>query len=157
MKKSKSKNIKICLVSSSGGHLYKTYRLKGWWKKYKHFWVTKDDTFTKSLLKGEKKYFAFFPENRNLINAIKNFFLALKILNKERPTLVFSMGAGVAPPFIFAAKLLGIKTIFMETFVFIPKQTLSGRLVYPFVDYFLVQNKGLHKKYPKAKYWGKTI
>jgi UDP-N-acetylglucosamine:LPS N-acetylglucosamine transferase len=154
---SPKKRLKICLVSSSGGHLYKTYQLKDWWKKYKHFWVTREDNLSKSLLKEEQLYFAHFPENRNLINAIKNFFLAIKILSKEKPTLVFSIGAGIAPPFLLAAKLMGIKTVFMETFILIPKQTLSGRITYPFVDYFLVQNKKLLKKYPKAKYWGRTL
>lgn len=148
---------KICVVSSSGGHLYKTYQLKPWWKNYDRYWVTKDDKFTNNLLKGEKVYYASFPENRNLKNAIKNFFLAFKILKKERPSLVFSMGAGIAPPFIAVAKLLKIKTIFIETFILIPKQTLSGKLIYPIVDLFLVQNKKLLKSYPKAKYWGKTL
>lgn len=152
-----NKKLKICLVSSSGGHLYKSYRLKSWWDKYPHFWVTKNDKFANSLLRGEKIYFAHFPENRNLVNAVKNFLLAFKILSKERPTLVFSIGAGIAPPFLFAAKILEIQTVFMETFVFIPKKTLSGKILYPFVDHFLVQNKGLLKIYSKALYWGSTL
>lgn len=153
----KKENVKICLVTSSGGHLFKTYRLKGWWSKYHRFWVTKSDQFSISLLKNERKYFAFFPENRNILNAIKNFFFAIKILRKEKPSLVFSAGAGIAPPFLLAAKLLGIRTIFLETFVYIAKQTLSGKLVHPWVDLFLVQNRALLKKYPRAKFWGATL
>lgn len=150
-------SIKLCLVSSSGGHLYKVHRLKGWWEKYDRFWITKDDIFVSSLLKKEKKYFAFFPENRNLFNFLRNIFLAWRILRKERPSLIFSTGAGVAPPFFLIAKLMGVKTVFMETFVFIPKLTLSGRLLSHFVDYFLVQNKKLLKMYPQAHYWGSSL
>ena len=68
-----------------------------------------------------------------------------------------AMGAGIAPPFFLIAKLLGIKTIFLETFIFILKPTLSGKLLYPITDYFLVQSQKLLKIYPKAKYWGKCL
>lgn len=84
-------------------------------------------------------------------------FYALYILQKERPAFVFSMGAGIAPPFMLAAKIYGIKTIFMETFIFTTRTTLSGRMLYHLVDYFIVQNKGLLKQYPKAIYKGSVL
>lgn len=153
----KLKTRKICLISSSGGHLYQTYELKKWWNKYPHFWITKNDSLSKSLLKGEKKYFAYFPENRNLKTAFKNLLLAFRILKKEKPSLVFSTGAGLAPPFFLAAKLLKIKTVFIETFVFIPHRTLSGKLIAPISDYFIVQNKALLKIYKNAIYIKSTF
>lgn len=152
-----SDNIKICLASSSGGHLLKTYMLKKWWGKYPHFWVVNNDKFTLSLLKNEKKYFGYFPENRHVRNAIRNLFLAIKILQTEKPSLVYSMGAGIAPPFLLAAKVMGIKTVFIETFNFIPKTTFSGQILYPFVDHFVVQNKKLLKFYPKAIFVGSIL
>ncbi len=157
MKKNAGKKMKICIVSSSGGHLFKTFQLKPWWNKYPRLWITKKDKFSQSLLEKEKKYYAHFPENRNVLNFFKNLFLACQILRKERPNILFSMGAGVAPPFFIIAKIMGIKTIFMETFILIPRQTLSGKLVHPFADYFLVQNQKLLKVYPKARYWGKCL
>ena len=36
------KNIKVCLVGSSGGHLTHLYMLKPFWKNKDHFWVTFD-------------------------------------------------------------------------------------------------------------------
>ena len=151
------KKPKICFATSSGAHLIQIYNLKNWWKNYDRFWVSRNDNITKHLLKNEKLYYAHFPENRNIINALKNLLLAMKILRKERPTLVFSTGAGVSPPFMLIAKLLHIKTVFMETFVFINKPTLSGKMMYHLVDLFLVQNKKMLAKYPKAKCWGKTL
>jgi UDP-N-acetylglucosamine:LPS N-acetylglucosamine transferase len=155
MKKSKDK--KVCIVSSSGGHLYKTYCLQDWWKKYPRFWVVRNDKFTSDILSEENKYYAFFPENRNIINSIKNLFLAFKILNIEKPTLVFSMGAGIAPPFFIAARILNIKSVFIETFSYIPKATLSGKIIYFICNHFYVQNKKLLKIYPRAKYIGSIL
>ena len=34
------KNLKICLVGSSGGHLTHLYMLKPFWKDKNRFWVT---------------------------------------------------------------------------------------------------------------------
>lgn len=156
-RKKSSKNKNICLVCSSGGHLLKTYQLVGWWKMHPHFWVTEKDVFSQSLLKAERTYFGNFPVQRNILSFFANFLLALRLLSKEKPSYIFSTGAGIAPPFFLAAKILRCKTIFMETFIFIPKPTLSGRLCYLLTDNFLVQNKKLLRIYPKAKYLGSVL
>jgi len=31
--------MKICLVSSAGGHFYQVWQLKPWWSKYDHFFA----------------------------------------------------------------------------------------------------------------------
>jgi beta-1,4-N-acetylglucosaminyltransferase len=149
--------MKICIICSSGGHLLKSHYLKPWWGKHDRFWVTKNDLFSTSLLELEKTYWGYFPEQRNILNFFRNLVLAIKILTKERPDVLFSTGAGIAPPFFIIAKLLGIKTIFMETFIFIPKATLSGRMLYHFSDLFIVQHPDLLKKYSKAKYLGSVV
>jgi UDP-N-acetylglucosamine:LPS N-acetylglucosamine transferase len=153
----KEKKIKLGLITSPGGHLFKLYQLKPWWQQYQRFWVTSPVTKKLKILNQEKVYFSRYPFNRNIINFIKNLFLAIKILNLEKPDILFSTGAGIAPPFFIIAKLMGIKLIFMETFIFIPKATLTGRIIYSIADQFLIQNKGLKKIYPKAKYWGTCL
>ncbi len=150
---------KICLVSSSGGHLVKAVSLRDWWQNYQRFWVTRDDKLSKSLLNKERMFSANFPEQRNLVNFFKNFILAIKILKKEQPNLIFSTGAGVALPFFLAARLFKTKTIFMETFIFINQPTLTGKLIsqLDLADLFLVQNKDLLTNYPQAEYLGSII
>ncbi|MBU1130497.1 UDP-N-acetylglucosamine--LPS N-acetylglucosamine transferase [Patescibacteria group bacterium] len=148
---------KICLVTSPGGHLYKTFLLKPWWSKYKRFWVTSKNEKHFNFLKNEKIYYGYFPENRNIVNFLKNLILALKILKKEKPNIIFSTGAGIAPPFFLIAKIFGIKSIFLETFILSNQTTLSGKIIHFFSDLFLVQNRNLLKKYPKAKFAGSIL
>ena len=50
------KNMKVCLVGSSGGHLTHLYMLKPFWKDKNRFWVTFDKEDARSLLEGEKVY-----------------------------------------------------------------------------------------------------
>jgi len=155
---SRKKIIKLGIITSPGGHLYKTYQLKDWWDKYDRFWVTNRRVARKkNFLKGEKVYQGFFPENRNLTNFFKNLFFAWKLLRRERPNFLFSAGAGISPPFFVVGKLLGIKLIFLETFILIDRPTLSGKLIYPFADLFLVQNKKMLRNYPRAKFLGSIL
>lgn len=49
-----SKNIKVCLVGSSGGHLTHLYQLKTFWENKNRFWVTFNKEDANSLLKDEK-------------------------------------------------------------------------------------------------------
>jgi len=149
--------MKIGLVTSKGGHLFQVYQLKNWWVNYDRFWLTDKGGDSDFLLKGEKIYYGYFPESRHLVNAIRNFFLGWKIIRKEKPDLLFSCGAGIAPPIFLAAKILGCKLIFMEPYDFIHFSSLSGRLLEPLVDKLLVQQPCQKKFFKKAEFWGATL
>ncbi|QDZ69683.1 PssD/Cps14F family polysaccharide biosynthesis glycosyltransferase [Pediococcus pentosaceus] len=145
---------KLCLVGSSGGHLTHLSLLRKTFENYDRFWVTFDKSDANTLLRDERVYHCFFPTNRNFINLIKNTFLAIKILFRERPDVIVSSGAAVAIPFFYVGKLFGAKTIYIEVFDRIDKPTVTGKVVYPVTDEFIVQWEELKKIYPKAKNFG---
>ena len=130
------------------------YMLKPFWKDKNRFWVTFDKEDARSLLKDEKVYPCYFPTNRNIKNLIRNTFLAIRVLKKEKPDLIISSGAAVAVPFFYLGKLFGTKTIYIEVFDRINKPTLTGKLVYPVTDRFIVQWEEMKKVYPKAINFG---
>ena len=142
--------MKVCLVGSSGGHLTHLYMLKPFWENKERFWVTFDKEDARSLLEGEKMYPCYFPTNRNIKNLIRNTFVALKVLMKEKPDVIISSGAAVAVPFFYLGKLFGAKLVYIEVFDRIDKPTLTGKMVYPIVDKFIVQWDEQKKVYPKA-------
>ncbi len=150
MNKKRNDELKICLVGSSGGHLTHLYMLKPFWKEKNRFWVTFDKEDAKSILDGEKMYPCYYPTNRNVKNLIRNTFLAIKILKRERPDLIISSGAAVAVPFFYIGKLFGAKLVYIEVFDRIDKPTMTGKMVYPIVDKFIVQWEEQKKVYPKA-------
>lgn len=150
MKKHQKKEIKVCLVGSSGGHLTHLYMLKPFWENKKRFWVTFDKEDARSLLNGEKVYPCYYPTNCNIKNLIRNTVVAWKVLHKEKPDLIISSGAAVSVPFFYLGKLFGSKLIYIEVFDRIDKPTLSGRLVYPIVDKFIVQWEEQKEVYKKA-------
>ena len=90
-------------------------------------------------------YPCHFPTNRNLKNLVKNTFLAIKVLKKEKPDVIISSGAAVAVPFFYIGKLFGAKTVYIEVFDRIDKPTVTGKLVYPVTDKFIVQWEEMKK------------
>ncbi len=144
------KNIKVCLVGSSGGHLTHLYMLKPFWENKERFWATFDKEDARSLLKGEKLYPVYYPSNRSIKALIINTHRAIKILRKERPDLIISSGAAPAIPFFWIGKLMGAKTIYIEVFDRIDKSTISGKICYPVADKFIVEWEEMKQVYKKA-------
>lgn len=142
--------MKVCLVGSSGGHLTHLYMLKPFWKDKERFWVTFDKEDARSLLEGEKVYPCYYPTNRSLKALVKNTKIAWDILHKEKPDLIVSCGAAVAVPFFYIGKMMGAKVVYIEVFDRIDKPTMTGKMVYPIADKFVVQWDEQKKVYPKA-------
>lgn len=142
--------MKVCLVGSSGGHLTHLYMLKPFWNNYCRFWVTFNKDDANSLLKEERVYHCYYPTNRSLKALVVNARLAWRVLRKEKPDLIISSGAAVAVPFFYLGKIFGAKTIYIEVFDRIDKPTVTGKLVYPVTDKFVVQWEEMKQVYKKA-------
>ena len=89
MSKESGKELKVCLVGSSGGHLTHLYMLKPFWQNKERFWVTFEKEDAKSLLEGEKMYPCYYPTNRSLKALIKNTKIAWSVLKKEKISILF--------------------------------------------------------------------
>ena len=151
-------HIKICIPTSSGGHLTHMMLLKDFWQSHDRFWVTINKIDAQSQLKDEYKYWCYYPTNRNIWNLIRNTFLALRILKKEKPDLIISSGAAIAMPFFMLGKIFfHCKCVYVEVFDRIDKPTIAGKFCYHFSDEFFVQWEEQLKVYPKAKYIGQIF
>lgn len=149
--------MKIGMVCSSGGHLLLLHLLGEFWRKHDRFWVTfkKEDAI--SLLETERVYWSYFPTNRNLFNLVRNFFVAIRVLFKEKPDIIVSTGAGVAIPFFYLGKLLGKKLVFIEAYERIENPSLTGRIVYRITDAFILQWEEQKKFFPKGIVLGQIL
>lgn len=89
------------------------------------------------------------------LNMIPATVDAFKILWKSKPKAIISAGPSSAIPLFWLAKMMGIKTIFIESWVRVHHGSISGRLVYPVCDKFIVQWESMKKTYPKAVFAGR--
>jgi UDP-N-acetylglucosamine:LPS N-acetylglucosamine transferase len=149
--------MRVVLVGSSGGHLVQLYQLQPWWKEHERVWVTFQKVDSVSLLADEHVVWAYHPTTRNLHNLVRNLVLAWRLLRSYRPRVVVSTGAGVAFPFFVIARLLGIRTVYIEVYDRIDVPTLTGRLCYPLSDLFLLQWEEQKRLYRRGRVIGRLL
>jgi beta-1,4-N-acetylglucosaminyltransferase len=149
--------MRVVLVCSSGGHLFQLYQLRPWWTKYERLWVTFHAVDSVSLLADEHVVWAYHPTTRNVHNLVRNLFLASGLLRCYRPHVVVSTGAGVAFPFFVIARLLRMRTVYIEVYDRIDVPTLTGRLCYPLSDLFLLQWEEQKRLYPQGRVIGPLL
>lgn len=147
----------LLLVCSSGGHLQQLYALRSAWEGFSHVWVTFDSSDARSLLAGEEVLHAHGPTNRSLVNLVRNLALALRLLVRLRPRAVLTTGAGIAVPFVWIGRLLGVRAVFVESVTRIEGPSLSLRLVRPALHRVYVQWPELQRALPEARYLGSVL
>ena len=73
--------------------------------------MTFDKSDARSLLRGERVIHAFGPTNRNIPNLLRNLRLAWRgAARASARRAILTTGAGVAVPFAWIGRLLGIPT-----------------------------------------------
>ena len=153
-KKNDYSKINICFVGSSGGHLTHLMQLKPWWKDKKRFWVTFNKADAISQLTDEKTYWCYYPTNRNIKNLFRNTLLAIRVLAIEKPDLIVSSGAAPAIPYYYLGKFIGCKLVYIEVYDRIDSPTVTGKIVYPLCDKFIVQWDEQLNYYKNAENFG---
>lgn len=115
------------------------------------FFLTYDSARTRQL---ENAYLLPIIGTKPWLMAI-SFLRIIWIFGREHPDVVVSTGSEIAIPTFLASKLLGIKTLFIETWSRVSSPSGTGRIVYYLSDIFLVQWEQLLSRYgPKARYEG---
>jgi len=90
-----------------------------------------------------------------LLKIIPASFQLLHVLRTVKPYAIISSGPSLAIPLFWLAKLLGIKTIFIESWVRVHHGSQAGKFCYRAADLFFVQWPSLKKFYPKSVYVGR--
>ncbi|BAZ09725.1 putative glucosyltransferase EpsE homolog [Calothrix sp. NIES-4071] len=142
------------LVSTSGGHFSTMRGLEPFWLQHDRVWVTDLKKDTEVLNGKEKVYWLPYQGPRQIIPFLFNIPTALRIVSQEQPSLILSTGASIAVNFAIAAKISGIKFVFIESISRSKELSLSGKLVYALSNEFYVQWPNLCDKYSKAIFKG---
>jgi UDP-N-acetylglucosamine:LPS N-acetylglucosamine transferase len=151
--------IRICLIASQGGHMKQMHLLEKCYKEYPYFLITvRNKEAIKACDHYETHYFVTnICEGRwkkSFFSLLKAFWEVYKIYCCQKPTLVISTGSGIAVPGFIVAKLMKIKTIYVEAGAKVYTLSKTGRVCYCISDLFFVQHLPLARKYSKAIYKG---
>jgi beta-1,4-N-acetylglucosaminyltransferase len=84
-----------------------------------------------------------------------SIFTVFQITRRFKVTGVISTGPGLCIVPMVMFRLLGVKTVFVETFCRFNSQSFTGRVMCKVAHRFLVQNKEQLALYPNAQYCGR--
>ena len=148
--------MKICFTASSGGHLEEISCLVPIAKEHDSFLVT-EKAVDENNAWGANTYYMRQINRKEplfLFHFIALFFRAGRIICKEKPDYIISTGALMTYPFCIWCKLLRKKIIYIESFARVDEPSLTGKLMYPIADLFIVQWEDMLKIFPNATYGG---
>jgi beta-1,4-N-acetylglucosaminyltransferase len=157
---------KIGIITSSGGHLTQALSAIEAFQGYEVFLVVHNFPTLKGMQLAEvakiyrlRLILGYTSTLGVLLTTFVNVFQFIKIFWVERPAVLFSTGAEIALPAFYIGKaLFRTRLIFLETLTRVKDLSLTGKLIYPIADLFLVQWPELvSKKRPKAAYQGRLI
>ena len=155
-KRLKSKDKKVLFISSTGGHFNELLQLEPLFKKYDYHIIVEKDKTNKNMKSKYGKRLDYLPygTRAKLLPylfiftwiVIKTIFYYIKL----KPSVIITTGTHTAVPMCYIGRLFGSKVIFIETFANRTKPSLSGRMVYPISNMFIVQWEEMKKFYPNA-------
>ena len=147
---------KVLFISSTGGHLSEMMQLKSMFKDYDYYIITEKTKSNMSLKRKYKKrvsYLVYGTKDHMIVypfkllyNSFKSLFLYLKI----KPDYIITTGAHTAGPMCLIGKFFGSRIIYIETFANISTKTITGKLLYPVSDLFVIQWESMKELYPNS-------
>ncbi len=160
MSKDKNNKKRVLFIASTGGHLNELLQLDSMFSKYDFNLITektKSNMYLKDKYKDKVFYLTYGTKDHKLsypFKLIGNCFKSLFLFFKLHPDYVVTTGVHTAGPMCLICKAFGAKIIYIETFANIYTKTVTGKLLYPVSDLFIVQWKSMLKEYPNAVYGG---
>jgi len=149
------KSFKICITCSAGGHLKQATTIAKS-INYEKYLVTYAAPHLKNLHQQLRIYTLTHPK-RNPIRLFQNAIQSLIVLFKEKPGLIISTGADVTVCTSLLGKLLGAKLIYIESGGNVYTPSLTGKILYPFADLFIVQWEPMLSNFKKAVLGGPIL
>ncbi|XP_030902620.1 UDP-N-acetylglucosamine transferase subunit ALG14 [Melopsittacus undulatus] len=175
----------LLVVAGSGGHTTEILRLLSCLSESyspRHYVFADSDTMSEAKIRSfEQKRAETFstsqftldriPRSRevrqswtsSVVTTLYSMLYSLPLTYRRKPDLILCNGPGTCVPVCISALLLGLLGIkraiivYVESICRVETLSLSGKILYYFSDYFIVQWPDLKEKYPKSIYLGRIV
>jgi UDP-N-acetylglucosamine:LPS N-acetylglucosamine transferase len=152
-----SKQLRVCLAASAGGHLTQLLKLAESWNGFETFCVTTTDVVKDKLSRFGRVYVVGECNRQHPFRVVRVLLRCIRVAFKERPDVVISTGAAAGCLLCILGKMLGAKVVWIDSITNVERISLSGRMVRHVADLFLVQWPDLARKYDGVEYRGSVI
>ncbi|XP_001381820.1 UDP-N-acetylglucosamine transferase subunit ALG14 homolog [Monodelphis domestica] len=181
----KTVSVRVLVVAGSGGHTTEILRLLGSLSKDynpRHYVFADTDKMSAVKIRlfeekrAERDSESLYTTHRvprsrevqqswssSVFTTLYAVCYSLPLTFRLKPDLVLCNGPGTCVPICASALLLGILGIkkviivYVESICRVETLSLSGKILYHFSDYFIVQWPALKGKYPKSVYLGRIV
>ncbi|XP_062992198.1 UDP-N-acetylglucosamine transferase subunit ALG14 homolog [Elgaria multicarinata webbii] len=177
--------VSLLVVAGSGGHTTEILRLLSSLSQTyspRHYVLADSDKMSEEKIRSfEQKRAEVFsnslftlhriPRSRevrqswssSVLTTLRSMFYSLPLAFRLKPDLVLCNGPGTCVPICVSSlllRMLGLKRVtivYVESICRVENLSLSGKILYRFSDYFIVQWPALKEKYPKSLYLGRIV
>lgn len=129
---------KILAVASFGGHWIQLRRLSPLFDRYRTTYVSTEKMLKRSVAPN-KFYDVVDAAKETKLKLVWLCICALYILIRVRPDVVITTGAAPGLVFLVLGKVLGSKTIWLDSIANAEELSLSGKLAKRWADLWLTQ------------------
>lgn len=133
------KKRKILAVASGGGHWVQLLRLRGLLDLHQICYVTVQPDYKNQIDSNSSFYTVTDATRWSKFDLARMVLEVLWIVVKERPDIVITTGAAPGVAAIRAGKLIGARTIWLDSIANIEQMSMSGEKVRPYADLWLTQ------------------
>lgn len=150
---------RICLAGSGGGHVRQLFDLTALYEDEDHFFVTEDTALGRSVAAKSRAHFVAHvalgqarlgAPIHMLMAAFRNAAQSLKIIRKERPSLVITTGAGSMFFVTLFARLMGSRIILIDSFARFSGPSAFARIARPLAHMRVAQSRISAENWPGA-------
>lgn len=119
--------MKILAVASAGGHWIQLLRLTKAFEDHELIYVSTKPGFS-SFVEGNEFYSVLDTNRKNKLGLIKSFTEIIRLISKIKPDIIITTGAAPGLMCILGGRLLGIKTVWVDSIANVEELSMSGRI-----------------------------
>ncbi len=147
---------KILAVASKGGHWEQLMLLRPAMKDCDVVFACTDAHQRTNFNRGAFYCVSDYSRS-NPLQTIKGFFEMLFLVHRVRPDVVISTGAAPGLLALIAGRMLGAKSIWVDSIANSQQMSMSGTFARRFCHVTVTQWKHLVQSNPGCVYWGSVI
>lgn len=121
------KKPRLLALASGGGHWVQLQRLRPAFEGFETSYVSMFESYAQQVA-GSRYYIVPDASRFDLKSFLPVFFKALGIMLKERPKAVVTTGSAPMLSFILLGRLLGARTLWVDSIANSERMSTSGRL-----------------------------
>jgi UDP-N-acetylglucosamine:LPS N-acetylglucosamine transferase len=125
--------MRIVAVASAGGHWIELLRLRPLFEEHQVTYMSTNPDFAK-MVPGAPFYTVPEASRWNKLRVLYSAYQMFKIMRTIRPDVVISTGAAPGVMGLLVGKLLGCKTVWIDSICNIEHISMSGRFAARFCD-----------------------